>query len=79
MLGQPPTIIPSTIEFGPFRFFATRSGHIGCGPGCVRTGGVVAILYGARVPFVLRPHNGQYFLIAERYVHSITYGEGYRG
>lgn len=37
------------------RISITRKGYIGTGPGHVRVGNGVFILYGSRVPFVLRP------------------------
>ncbi|WAO96241.1 Hypothetical protein NCS54_01390900 [Fusarium falciforme] len=37
------------------RIFITRKGYIGTGPGHIRVGDGVFILYGSRVPFVLRP------------------------
>ncbi|KAK0646909.1 heterokaryon incompatibility protein-domain-containing protein [Cercophora newfieldiana] len=46
------------------RFFVTESGYIGRGPQRLRTGDIVVVLLGGKVPFILRPD-----------VHGIMDGE----
>jgi hypothetical protein len=50
-------------------------GWIGLGPEGTQQGHVIAILYGADVPFILRPINGSYNLIGECFAEGIMYGE----
>jgi hypothetical protein len=55
--------------------FTTRNGFLGVGPLGAKTGDVVVVLFGADVPFVLRPVSAGYKLLGECYVHSIMHGE----
>lgn len=63
--------------------FHTGTGLIGLGPRCARPGDVVAILYGARLPMVMRPlpglPEGRYSLLGTSYVCGIMDGEAVRG
>jgi hypothetical protein len=46
----------------------------------MQVGDVVAVLFGARVPFVLRQQqDGRYRLIGDCYVHRMMDGEAIRG
>ena len=58
-------------------FFITECGSMGMGPPAIQPGDVVVILFGARVPFILRPTkaDGVYRLIGECYVNGIMHGE----
>ena len=63
--------------------FATRQGYLGLGPTCCRQGDRVCLLYGATVPFVLRPGSSSsrptFRLLDEAYVEGLMYGEGIVG
>ena len=57
------------------KFFRTKKGFIGLGPRSMRQGDLVCILYGGRVPFILRKEGNHYRLVGESYVHGIMEGE----
>lgn len=64
------------------RPFLTSRGWVGRGPAAIMPGDVVAILWGGRVPFVLRPcgdgngnETGYYQLVGDAYVHGLMDGE----
>ncbi|KAM0541752.1 hypothetical protein ACHAPJ_013109 [Fusarium lateritium] len=58
-------------------FFITRSGYLGIGPPHTRSGDVVCVLLGGRVPFILRPEEGNLTLtetmasIADSVIHQL--------
>ena len=54
-----------------FRFFWTSNRDCGLGPGCMRTGDIIVVLYGGQTPFVLRPRGDAYLILGQAYVHSI--------
>ncbi|OCK78373.1 HET-domain-containing protein [Lepidopterella palustris CBS 459.81] len=57
-------------------FFITRSGRLAVGPYDSKEGDLVSVLYGARVPFVLRKADEEtHHLVGECYVHGIMQGE----
>ena len=57
-------------------FCSTAAGRIGLVPGTAKAGDVICVLYGGRVPYVLRPcKNGYYVLVGECYVHGLMDGE----
>jgi hypothetical protein len=56
--------------------FNTASGLRGLGPGGMRPGDIVCVLYGASMPFVIRPEGAAYRLIGECYVHGLMRGQG---
>jgi hypothetical protein len=57
------------------RFFITKRGHLGIGPATLKEGDVCVVLYGAKVPFILRRLDFQYLLVGECYIHGIMRGE----
>jgi len=58
------------------RPFLTPRGWIGLGPAAMKSGDVVAILFGCRMPFVLRPSDeGRFMLLGDAYVHGLMDGE----
>ena len=65
------------------RLFRTSKEYIGMGPDITQNGDVVAILFGCRVPFVLRPNRSDsenlmdstFKLVGECYVDGIMFGE----
>src|ERR1700722_3448457 len=52
------------------RFFRTTRGYIGLGPRRMVLGDVVAVVYGGRVPLILRQTLDFYSLVGERCVHD---------
>ena len=56
--------------------FNTASGLRGLGPAAMRPGDSVFVLYGASMPFVIRPEGAAYRLIGECYVHGLMSGQG---
>ena len=54
---------------------ATAQGHLANVSRASRIGDVVAIIYGCKTPFVMRPVEQGYTLIGECYVHGIMDGE----
>ncbi|KAK3374634.1 heterokaryon incompatibility protein-domain-containing protein [Podospora didyma] len=65
----------SMINF--MRFFVTASGSVGIGPWYLEEQDVICIMYGANVPFILRPiDNGDRFMyIGTAYVHDYMNGQ----
>ena len=57
------------------RFFQTSSGRLGLGPGDMREGDVVAVLFGGAWPFILRPEIGHYRMVGPCYLEGIMHGE----
>jgi len=56
-------------------FFTTSRGYMGLGPNAMQTGDVVCILFGCKVPYVLRPVDGHYLLVGDAYIYGIMDGE----
>jgi hypothetical protein len=59
------------------RFFRTSRGYYALGPACMRTGDIVAVLDGARVPYALRPTEKGHLFLGECYVYDIMFGEAF--
>ncbi|KAK5119094.1 hypothetical protein LTR62_000305 [Meristemomyces frigidus] len=62
------------------RLLITDRGSLGLGPPIMRSGDIAVILYGASVPFVLRPcsdvnHETSYKLVGECYVYGVMFGQ----
>ncbi|RSL58747.1 hypothetical protein CEP54_007648 [Fusarium duplospermum] len=55
--------------------FVTEKGWMGLGPRFVQPGDIVAVLFGADIPYILRPVEDHYILVGECYVHGIMDGE----
>jgi hypothetical protein len=65
-----------TVASASRRFAGTDQGFAGWVPQDARAGDVVAVLYGSRVPFVLRRvEDGKYRLVGECYIHGLMAGE----
>jgi hypothetical protein len=63
------------------KFGVTDKGCMGLFPNKVMAGDLVCILYGSKVPVILRkpPNSDLYQLVGEAYVHGIMEGEGLEG
>ena len=60
------------------RLFLTSDGWVGLGPGSMMSGDKIVILFGCRIPFVLRPSSqdeNRYILLGDAYVHGLMDGE----
>ncbi|KAM0720640.1 hypothetical protein Q7P37_004777 [Cladosporium fusiforme] len=59
------------------KIFRTRQGRLGLGPSALRPGDTCAVLFGSRIPFVLRPSGeaSQYLLLGDAYVQDLMSGE----
>jgi hypothetical protein len=57
------------------RLFVTTKGYIGLGPSMMRCHDTVAILFGGKVPLVIRGCNAQWQLVGECYLHGVMLGE----
>jgi hypothetical protein len=58
------------------RIFArTKKGYYVLGPKVMEEGDVVCVLYGGKMPFVLRPWGRYFLLVGECYVHGLMKGE----
>lgn len=59
------------------RLFITASGHLGLGPANVMSGDVVVVLFGGKVPYILRHVDGDSWrFVGECYVAGFMDGEG---
>lgn len=60
-------------------FFTTEKGCVGIGPRSMQKSDLVAVLYGSRVPIVLRKcgPTGVYTMVGAAYVHGIMSGEAF--
>ncbi|KAJ3542905.1 hypothetical protein NM208_g3857 [Fusarium decemcellulare] len=75
-MGRFDLYYPAIMGYGGWKPFLSPQGFVGLGPAATEVGDVLAIFYGAKVPFVLRPQSGgQYQLLGEAYVHGIMDGE----
>lgn len=60
------------------RIFITNKGYFGIGPKALVEGDICCILFGARVPYILRPlEDSTYLLVGECYVRDIMLGEAF--
>ncbi|EAT90238.2 hypothetical protein SNOG_02026 [Parastagonospora nodorum SN15] len=57
------------------RFFVTKNGLMGVGPDGMKEGDAIGILFGGRVPYVLRPVDNGFRFVGECYVSGLMNGE----
>jgi hypothetical protein len=57
------------------RFFVTAEGRMGIGADTMKEGDIVTVLFGGKVPYVLRPSGSRYRFIGECYVPALMGGE----
>jgi hypothetical protein len=59
------------------RFYLTQSGYMGVGPMMMRPGDEVCVLFGGKVPFILRPAGDFHVFVGDTYVndHDIMWGK----
>jgi hypothetical protein len=59
------------------KIFTTEKHYIGLGPLLVQENDIICLIYGAKVPFLIRRRaEGAYLLVGECYVHGLMHGEG---
>ncbi|KAF5723849.1 heterokaryon incompatibility 6 OR allele [Fusarium mundagurra] len=58
-----------------YRLFKTASGDFGVGPVDMKIGDKLCVLFGAEVPFLLRPKGDGYLVVGECYVYDLMHGE----
>lgn len=61
------------------RLILTHKRYMGLAAEHVRAGDIVAVLFGAQVPLMLRKIDEHYLLVGEAYVHGIMDGEALAG
>ncbi|MCJ1280944.1 hypothetical protein MMC26_000262 [Xylographa opegraphella] len=64
-----------SMQLGDQRFFVTADGRMGIGPHALRKDDVLAIIFGADMPFVFRARGESYQLIGCSYVDGVMNGE----
>lgn len=57
------------------KVFSTKSGRLGLGPSGLKEGDICCVLFGASVPFILRPIGSVYKLVGEAYIFGVMKGE----
>ena len=57
------------------KLFGTKEGYIGVGDVTLQADDLVCLLFGGKVPFILRKMEGHYRFIGECYLHGIMFGE----
>ncbi|KAK3680251.1 hypothetical protein LTR78_000629 [Recurvomyces mirabilis] len=60
------------------KVFVTTSGQVGIGPEDMEVNDKVVVLYGSRIPFILRPVGDEYRLVGPCYLQGIMDGEAVR-
>ncbi|KAF2467062.1 HET-domain-containing protein [Lindgomyces ingoldianus] len=76
--GDPDKMQETIWKFNYYRSaFTTQLGKLGLGPGAMKAGDLVVVLWGGQVPFVLREENGGawYQCVGESYVDGFMKGE----
>jgi hypothetical protein len=57
------------------KLFGTKEGYIGVGDVTLQADDLVCVLFGGKVPFILRKMEGHYRFVGECYLHGIMFGE----
>jgi hypothetical protein len=57
------------------RFFVTRNGSMGIGPDAMNEGDIIGVLFGGRVPYLLRAVDTGFKFVGECYVPGLMNGE----
>ncbi|EON66518.1 hypothetical protein W97_05763 [Coniosporium apollinis CBS 100218] len=60
------------------QFCVTQNGYMGNAPRSTLPGDKICVLYGARVPFVLREEGASYRIIGDCYIHGLMDGEAFQ-
>lgn len=64
-------------RYCPRRVFGSKEGYLGLGPPCMAPNDRVCVLFGSRVPSIIRPSGsqGEYKFVGECYVYKLMEGE----
>jgi hypothetical protein len=54
------------------------NGYLGLVPDSTQTGDLVCVLFGGRMPFILRETKEYHVFVGDSYVHGLTCGESMR-
>jgi len=57
------------------KYFVSASGYLGMGPSGATSGDFIVLMFGCKMPYILRPIGGKYRFIGDAYVHGIMDGE----
>ncbi|PMD46842.1 hypothetical protein L207DRAFT_377597, partial [Hyaloscypha variabilis F] len=57
------------------KLFSSKGGYVGVGDIKLENDDLVCVLFGAKMPFILRPIGKRYRLVGECYLHGIMLGE----
>ncbi|KAL4730836.1 hypothetical protein ACLX1H_002878 [Fusarium chlamydosporum] len=60
--------------YAGYRMFVTKSGRFGIGPVDMEDDDQLCVLFGAEVPFLLRPKGNDYLVVGECYVDDVMQG-----
>ncbi|RYP14769.1 hypothetical protein DL765_006146 [Monosporascus sp. GIB2] len=73
---QSAKLTPAQLAHGRRRFL-TENGSLGMGPCAMKTGDIVCVLFGGRVPYILRATDADdlYRVVGESYVYGIMMGK----
>lgn len=59
------------------KIFTTKNDYVGLGPLLMQENDIICLIYGAKVPFLIRRRgDGAYLLVGECYVYGLMHGEG---
>jgi hypothetical protein len=61
------------------RFFRTAAGRMGIGPGPMKEGDLLCLLFGGGVPYILRAKDDRYLFIGDCYVDGLMEGQAMSG
>jgi hypothetical protein len=79
-LGDPDAFFATARKWCPGRrFFRTADGLMGMGPGTMKEGDVLCLLFGSAVPYILRPKDGRYIFVGDCYVDALMEGQALLG
>ncbi|KIW02607.1 uncharacterized protein PV09_06055 [Verruconis gallopava] len=56
-------------------FIRTTKGYMGLVPNATQVGDSVCIIFGCKVPYILRKINGHHFLVGDAYIHDVMDGQ----
>lgn len=74
--GDPKKFEDFACRAGVYRaIFKTSKGYLGLGPDTLHVGDVAVVLFGGKVPYILRRKDGHYQFVGEAYIHGIMRGE----
>jgi len=57
------------------KLFVTQKGYLGLGPAVLEEDDLCCVLYGAKMPFILRRSGDHYLFLGQSYIHGIMRGE----